>query len=90
MLAKLKFFVVSRENSLKNQKETAQKQKSEDKQLYPDIMFSDTWKQKVRKESIKAYYFGAGHSNGDSFIHFEYANIVHTGEIGFQSSLSIC
>lgn len=76
--------VVAHENSLKNQKETAQKQKSEDKQLYPDVTFSDTWKQKVGKESIKAHYFGAGHTNGDSFIHFEHANIVHTGDLVFN------
>ena len=76
--------VVAHENSLKNQQITAQKQKSEDKQLYPDVTFSDTWKQKVGKESIKAHYFGAGHTNGDSFIHFEHANIVHTGDLVFN------
>lgn len=76
--------VVAHENSLKNQQITAQKQKTEDKQLYPDVTFSDTWKQKVGKESIKAHYFGAGHTNGDSFIHFEHANIVHTGDLVFN------
>lgn len=76
--------VVAHENSLKNQKITAQKQKTEDKQLYPDLTFADTWKQKVGKESIKAHYFGAGHTNGDSFIHFEHANIVHTGDLVFN------
>jgi cyclase len=76
--------VVAHENSLKNQQATAQKQKNEDKQLYPDITFSDTWKQKVGKESIKAHYFGAGHTNGDSMIHFEHANIVHTGDLVFN------
>lgn len=76
--------VVAHENSLKNQQITAQKQKSEDKQLYPDVTFSDTWKQKVGKESIKAHYFGAGHTNGDSFIHFEHANIVHAGDLVFN------
>ncbi len=76
--------VIAHENSLKNQQITAQKQKTEDKQLYPDVTFSDTWKQKVGKESIKAHYFGAGHTNGDSFIHFEHANIVHTGDLVFN------
>lgn len=76
--------VVAHENSLKNQKATAQKQKNEEKQLYPDITFADTWKQKMGKESIKAHYFGAGHTNGDSMIHFEHANIVHTGDLVFN------
>lgn len=76
--------VVAHENSLKNQKNAAQKLKTEDKQLYPDQTFTDTWKQKVGKEIIKAHYFGAAHTNGDSFIHFEHANIVHTGDLVFN------
>jgi glyoxylase-like metal-dependent hydrolase (beta-lactamase superfamily II) len=76
--------VVAHENSLKNQQMAAQKQKTEDKQLYPDVTFTDMWKQKMGKESIKAHYFGAGHTNGDSFIHFEHANIVHTGDLVFN------
>ncbi len=76
--------VVAHANSLKNQKTVAEKAKTEDKQLYPDLTFTDTWKQKVGKESIKAYYFGAGHTNGDSLIHFEHANIVHMGDLLFN------
>ena len=76
--------VVAHENSLKNQQMAAQKQKTEDKQLYPDVTFTDMWKQKMGKESIKAHCFGAGHTNGDSFIHFEHANIVHTGDLVFN------
>lgn len=76
--------VVAHENSLKNQKASAEKSKTEDKQLYPDVTFKDTWKQKVGNESIKAHYFGAGHTNGDSLIHFEHANIVHMGDLLFN------
>lgn len=76
--------VVAHANSLKNQKASAEKAKTEDKQLYPDLTFTDTWKQKVGKESIKAYYFGSGHTNGDSMIHFEHANIVHMGDLLFN------
>ncbi|MDZ7896702.1 MAG: MBL fold metallo-hydrolase [Arcicella sp.] len=76
--------VVAHENSLKNQQATAQKAKTEDKQLYPDVTFKDTWKGKVGKESIKAHYFGAGHTNGDSLIHFEHANILHMGDLLFN------
>jgi cyclase len=76
--------VVAHENSFTNQKNAAQKQKTEEKQLYPDMTFSDTWKKKVGKEKIKAHYFGAGHTNGDAIIHFENANVAHLGDLLFN------
>ena len=76
--------VVAHENSLTNQKNVAVKQKTEEKQLFPDITFSETWKQKVGKERMKAYYFGAGHTNGDAIIHFENANVAHLGDLLFN------
>ena len=33
---------------------------------------------------MKLHYFGAGHTNGDSFIHFQHANIVHCGDLLFN------
>ncbi|MES2266345.1 MAG: MBL fold metallo-hydrolase [Bacteroidota bacterium] len=76
--------VAAHANSLTNQKAAAAKQKTEDKQLYPDTTFNDKWKVKVGDEHITAHYFGAGHTNGDSFIHFENANIVHCGDQVFN------
>ncbi|WDF53723.1 MBL fold metallo-hydrolase [Mucilaginibacter sp. KACC 22063] len=76
--------VVAHENSLKNQKAVAQDQKTEDKQLYPDITYTKNWKIKIGDEKIKTYYWGPGHTNGDSMIHFEEANIVHTGDLVFN------
>ena len=76
--------VVAHENSLTNQKNVAVKQKTEEKQLFPDITFSETWKQKVGKERMRAYYFGAGHTNGDAIIHFENANVAHLGDLLFN------
>jgi cyclase len=76
--------VLAHENSLKNQKEVAVKTKNEDKQLYPDRTFSDTWCEKVAKEKICLYYYGAGHTNGDAIIHFENDNIVHMGDLVFN------
>ena len=76
--------VVAHQNSLLNQKTVTQKQKTEEKQLYPDVTFSDTWRQKVGKERIKAYYFGAAHTNGDAIIHFERANVAHMGDLIFN------
>ncbi len=76
--------VLAHENSLKNQRNVAVTAKSEDKQLYPDLTFTDTITKKAGKEKIKLHYFGAAHTNGDSFIHFQHANIVHTGDLMFN------
>ncbi len=73
--------VVAHENSLKNQKAVAEKSKTTDKQLYPDTTFGDSWKKKVGGESIRAYYFGPGHTDGDGLIHFENANVLHMGDL---------
>lgn len=76
--------VVAHENSLANQKAVAEKNNLVDKQLYPDIIFSEDWKLKAGDEKIKAYYYGAGHTNGDAVYHFENANIVHSGDLMFN------
>jgi len=76
--------VAAHANSLINQKAAAAKQNTDDKQLYPNITYTDKWKAKVGDERITAHYFGPGHTNGDSFIHFEHANIVHCGDQVFN------
>src|ERR1700744_1361342 len=76
--------VAAHKNSLINQTNVAVASHKEDQQLYPDTTFTDTWKIKVGDESIKAHYFGPGHTNGDAMIHFENANIVHTGDLVFN------
>ena len=76
--------VVAHENSLLNQTNSAKTNKTEDKQLYPDVTFSDKWKTKIDTETIRAHYFGAGHTNGDSLIHFEHSNVLHMGDLMFN------
>jgi len=76
--------VLAHENSLANQKRVAESQNSVDKQLYPDITFSDETKVKLPKDKIKGYYYGAGHTNGDAIYHLEDANIVHIGDLMFN------
>lgn len=76
--------VLAHANSLKNQQNVAVANKSEDKQLYPDQTYTDTWCQKIGKERICMYYYGPAHTNGDSFVHFEHANIVHCGDLVFN------
>jgi len=76
--------VVAHENSKKNQKRVATNQKTLDKQLLPDRTYSDYWQAYVGDESIAMHYWGPGHTDGDSFIHFENANIVHMGDLMFN------
>src|SRR6476660_3542018 len=76
--------VVAHENSLANQKAVAEKNKTTDKQLYPDITFHEDWKLKWSDEKIKADYFGPGHTNGDAVYFFENANILHVGDLMFN------
>lgn len=76
--------VIGHENCLANQKRVAESQKTTDKQLYADTTFTSTWNTKAGDESIKAHYFGAGHTNGDAIIHFQHANIAHMGDLVFN------
>ncbi|WP_430896660.1 MULTISPECIES: MBL fold metallo-hydrolase [unclassified Paraflavitalea] len=76
--------VLAHENSLVNQKAAAAAQKSEDKQLYPDRTYRETWCEDIGGERMCLYYFGAGHTNGDSVVHFEDSNIAHMGDLCFN------
>ncbi|MEO7306386.1 MAG: MBL fold metallo-hydrolase [Ferruginibacter sp.] len=78
--------VVAHENSKANQLKVATEQKTAaDKFHVPDMTFgAEGWHTKVGKEKIMAHYFGAGHTNGDSMIHFQHANIVHMGDLVFN------
>jgi len=76
--------VLAHANSKTNQQNAAIKQKTEDKQLYPDQTYTDTWCEKIGKENICLHYFGAGHTNGDSLVHFQHSNIVHMGDLVFN------
>ena len=76
--------VLAHANSLINQTNVAVAQKTEDKQLYPDKTYTDTWCDTVAGEKICLYYYGAGHTNGDSLVHLQDDNIVHMGDLVFN------
>src|SRR5690606_35418777 len=76
--------VLAHENSKANQERVAKDQKSEDKQFFPTQTFTNTWSEKFGKEKVTLHYFGAAHTNGDSLVHFEHANIVHMGDLMFN------
>lgn len=76
--------VVAHTNSRVNQENAAKARNTEAQQLYPDTTFETQWSQQVDQETVKAYYFGPAHTNGDSVIHFEQANIAHVGDLMFN------
>ncbi|MEO5912047.1 MAG: MBL fold metallo-hydrolase [Pelobium sp.] len=80
--------VVAHQNSATNQKRVADEAikagKKVTEQYYPDMTFDKDWKYKSGGENIKAYYFGAGHTNGDAMIHFPNENVVHMGDLVFN------
>lgn len=76
--------VVAHDNSRKNQKRVAIAGKNLDKQLLPDKVYAEFWQEYIGEESIAMYYWGAGHTNGDSIVHFENANIAHMGDLMFN------
>jgi glyoxylase-like metal-dependent hydrolase (beta-lactamase superfamily II) len=76
--------VVAHVNSAANQRSVAEKQNAVDKNLFPDTIYTKKWKQKVGNESIRMHYFGAGHTDGDSIVHFENTNIAHMGDLLFN------
>ncbi|MEO8770024.1 MAG: MBL fold metallo-hydrolase [Ferruginibacter sp.] len=76
--------ILAHENSKTNQQNVAVKNKTEDKQLYPDLTYTDIWSEKIGKEEFALHYFGAGHTNGDSIVQLKHANIIHMGDLVFN------
>ena len=76
--------IVAHENSKANQERVAKARKQEDQQLYPTATFKKYWSRNVGGETVTMMYFGPGHTNGDSVIQFENANVVHMGDLMFN------
>jgi len=76
--------VLAHSNSKINQMKVAKERNMEATQLFPTQTFDKVWSEKIGKERVTLHYFGAGHTNGDSLIHFEKANIVHLGDLMFN------
>lgn len=77
--------VIAHENSMLNQKRVAEGRDALDTQLLPTSTYKKgKVSERVGEERITLRYFGAAHTDGDSFVHFENANIVHTGDLLFN------
>jgi cyclase len=47
----------------------------------PKLMFKDKMSLGAGKDKIELYYFGAGHTNGDTWVVFPAARVVHAGDM---------
>lgn len=62
----------------------AEKAKPPASPTYPDATFEQSWRRELGGEVVTARYFGPAHTSGDVVIHFEKANVVHTGDLQFN------
>lgn len=76
--------VLAHVNSKRNQETTAASKKNTENQLFPDQVYTDTWKEEIGKEEFHLHYFGAGHTNGDSVVQLEDSKIIHMGDLVFN------
>jgi glyoxylase-like metal-dependent hydrolase (beta-lactamase superfamily II) len=76
--------IVAQENCVKLQKKFYGEGDKKDKQVYADVTFKDEWELDLGNEKIKANYFGSAHTSGDTVLHFQYANVVHIGDLVFN------
>ena len=50
----------------------------------PDATFPGTWRRDFGHETVSARYFRPAHTSGDIVVHFEKANVIHTGDLMFN------
>jgi glyoxylase-like metal-dependent hydrolase (beta-lactamase superfamily II) len=50
----------------------------------PDATFPTKWHEDVGDETVALRYFRPAHTSGDIAVHFEKANVVHTGDLVFN------
>jgi glyoxylase-like metal-dependent hydrolase (beta-lactamase superfamily II) len=55
--------------------------KGENAQYLPSKTYSDKFAVGAGKDRIELYYFGAGHTNGDTFVVFPALRVLHTGDM---------
>lgn len=53
-------------------------------QLYPDTTFTDSWREQVGDEWMRAKFYGQAHTSGDAVVTFERANVAHMGDLMFN------
>jgi glyoxylase-like metal-dependent hydrolase (beta-lactamase superfamily II) len=72
--------IVTQENTAANMQKMPAFQDASKKQGLPDKTFKDKMTLLKGNESIDLYYFGAAHTNGDAFVVFRNARVMHAGD----------
>jgi len=76
--------ILAHENVPVLQKAAAERSSRPAPQTYADTTYAKEWMGSFGDEVVKLRYWGAAHTGGDSVIHFEKANVVHTGDLVFN------
>jgi cyclase len=72
--------VVTQENTAANMQKMAMFQEAANKHGLPDRTYKDKLTLLGGKDAIDLYYFGPAHTNGDTFVVFRTARVVHAGD----------
>src|SRR5688572_23998433 len=76
--------IVVQENTRTNMQKMPVFQEAANKHGLPDRTFKDKMTVLGGKDAIDLYYFGPAHTNGDAFVVFRSARVVHAGD-GFAN-----
>jgi glyoxylase-like metal-dependent hydrolase (beta-lactamase superfamily II) len=72
--------IVSQENTAANMQKMAAFQEALNRHGLPDRTYKDKMTLLGGKDAIDLYYFGPAHTNGDTFVVFRNARVVHAGD----------
>ena len=72
--------IVTQENTAANMQKMPVFQEAAKKHGLPDKTFKDKMTLLGGSEAIDLYYFGAAHTNGDAFVVFRNARVMHAGD----------
>jgi cyclase len=72
--------VVSQENTATNMQKMAVFQEALNRHGLPDRTYKDKLTLLAGKDAIDLYYFGPAHTNGDTFVVYRTARVVHAGD----------
>lgn len=72
--------IVAHENTTANMQKMPVFQEAANKHGLPDRSYKDQMTLLSGNESIDLYYFGPAHTNGDTFVVFRNAGVMHTGD----------
>jgi cyclase len=72
--------IVVQENTAKNMQKMEVFQQADNKHGLPDRTYTDRLTLLRGDESIDLYYFGKAHTDGDTFVHFRNARVLHSGD----------